>query len=262
MTGRGKRSQKLQQNSELAALRASVTDGLPPGAERQGAVGVPVSGAGKGKKGRIVVKSGEFVPTDHIVEHVRTLLADNWTVGDIKRQLALKFGGKGASFAKHVALARKRNLASLGRTPQEAKSDSTQQWTRMLAEERQNRTRAAAAVESALARLDLLKAEYDAATNDKRAVALERIETQLAFVDRCERRLMSARQAIERHQHTIDRILGNHAPIEYKDMSEKKAELANPTEPLTDKESDARLAELLGKLRGEVKTEVSTPSAN
>jgi len=263
VTGRGKRSQQKGPpvNPELAALRAAVTEGLPPGNERTGEVGVSVRAGGRGNKGRWV---GErFVSHDEIIENIRALLADNWTAGDIKRAMVRKFGGTSKSFLRHLSYARKRNLQNIERKPEEAKSDSVQQWSRLLAEERQKRAQYTAEVAAAKAKLTLLQAGYDAAEGgEDLEIARDRLDVGLGMLDRAEKLLASAKYWIVNYQHTIDRILGNLAPMEFKDTSEKKAELANPTEPLTAKESDAKLRELLGKIRGEITAEVSTPSTN
>lgn len=258
------RSKKLPINPELAALRAAVTEGLPPATERTEEVGAQAVAGGKVNKGRWL-GAGEarvFVPNGEIVEEIRALLADSWTPGDIQREMARKFGGNGASFAKHIAHARQRNLATLARKPEEAKSDSVQQWQQLLTEERQKRAQASADVEVAKVKLETAYAAYDDATPADYKIARDRLDVAVSALERAEKLLAAAKHSMAQYQHTIDQILGNLSPIEYKDANEKKSELANPTEPLTEKESNAKLQQLLGKIRGEIPAEVSTPSAN
>lgn len=244
-------SSKLPANSEV-----------PPGPERTGAVGAPVKGAGKGKHARIDIKTGKVISMESIIESARTMLTNNRNVGDIKRELVQAYGGKGTSFHKHIALARRRNRKNLGRTPEQAKSDSTEQWVRLMSDERVKRALAIQEVAEAKAKLKVAEAAYDDATPAQYQMARDRLDVAIGNLERAEKSLASAKYWIAQHQHTIDRILGNLAPIEYKDTSEKKAELASPPEPITDKESDSRLEELLLKARGEIKAEISTPSAN
>lgn len=214
-----------------------------------------VKGGGRGNYGRWL--GDTFISADTIVEQVRTLLADSWTIGDIKRSLVKKFGGKPRSFEKHVAVARKRNRETIGRTREESKADSCQQWIRLMADERVRRGRAEKQIEKLEAKLETLTTAYDAAkTAPTRATAREKLDLYLALLDRAERRANSARHAIERHQHTLDRILGNLAPIEV-DLHAKH-ELENPPEPLTEAEGKKALRELIQKVRDRS----STPSQN
>lgn len=240
------------------------------GRERpQPAVGAPARGGGKGNHGRWV--GDKFFSADEIVEQCRTLLASNWPAGDIKRALVKRFGGKGLSFGRHLSIARKRNLESIGRTAPEAKSDSIQFWRVLEAEQQQKRPGIEKEIAAAREKLAVLQQAFDLTTGGEALeVATLRLEQQTSVMVRAERRLAECLNAIERHQHTIDNLLGNKAPMQIEDVSEKRRELAHPTQPLTDRESQALLRAMLGKIRqveeerarAAVVQEVATPSEN
>lgn len=212
-----------------------------------GAKGEPARGGGNGNHGRWVGE--KFIPAEEIINQTRALLSNSFPAGDIKRTLVRLYGGSGRSFERYLSVARKRNLQAIGRSPAEAKSDSVWQWSRLLSEQFPKRGRCEQELEAARKKLDQLQKAYDEAKGDDVEQAGERLDRQVGMVRLAEGRLAAVNSAIERHQHTLDNILGNRAPIQLEDVTDKKAEIANPTEPLTEKESDAKIKEFVSKLR-------------
>lgn len=212
------------------------------------------TGAG-GKPGRMT-PDGQFVSTETIVENIRALLADSWTKGDIRRVLVRQFGGTAQSFNRHIALARKRNLAQLGRSPEQSKADSMQQWQRLLVEAQQEKKRCHANLTST--QTELMKARRaldkvdDEANPEMYLTMLGTINHKEDTLKAATKAFESARYHVDKYQNVIDRMLGHRAPEKTENTTNTtlNVKLAKP-EPLTLKDADEQLKGMLKKLRSE-----------
>lgn len=222
-----------------------------------------MKGAGKGRKGRIG-PDGRFISTDSIVEQCRALLADSWPDGDVRKALARQFGGSANGYRKHIAMARKKNLAQLNRTLEESKSDAMQQWQRLLAEAQAEKRRIYVNLMAAQKELAIIRQRYETTPE-----ALPEFMALHGLIDSKERTLIainkeyaSARYHVDKYQNTIDRMLGHMAPnrteavVNSNSTSTTMSLTANltPPEPLTLEDADRQLKEMLSKLRGETMT--------
>jgi hypothetical protein len=250
--------------SSFADLHAEVTADLPArAADRQPAVGQPVHASG-GKPGRTTI-SGTFIPTNTIVENVRLLLMDSYTTGDIKRMLVSQFGGKGASFNKHIALARRRNNGFLQRTPEESRSDAMMQWQRLLVEAKKEKARAEQNLKNAQKDLDDIRKVSGKLDPDEDAdawlSAMSLIDSKERNLQACEKVFASARHHVDKYQNTIDRMLGNNAPNKTENVTTISGTLTHetaPKEPMTREDNDAQLRDILQQMRTSLQPRITS----
>ena len=243
--------------SQFADLHAEVTADLPPrAADRKPASGPPARASG-GKPGRTTM-NGTFIPTNTIIENVRILLADSYTTGDIKRMLVSQFGGKGASFNKHISLARKRNNQFLQRSPEESRSDAMSQWQRLLVEAKTEKKRAEANLKTAQRELDELRRSSSSIdpTEDIESYlsAMSLIDSKERNLQACEKVFASARHHVDKYQGIIDRMLGNNAPNKTENVTTINGTLTHETiqEPLTIEDNETQLRNLLQQMKDSI----------
>ncbi len=250
--------------SKFADLHAEVTADLPPrAADRLPASGEKVHASGR-KPGRTTI-SGNFIPTNTIIENVRILLADSYTPGDIKRMLVSQFGGKGTSFNKHIALARRRNNSFLQRTPEESRSDAMMQWQRLLVEAKKEKTRADQNLKNAQKELDEIRkvlGKLDPGEDaDAWLSAMSLVDSKERNLQACEKVFASARHHVDKYQNTIDRMLGNNAPNKTENVTTITGTLTHetaPKEPMTREDNDAQLRDILQQMRSNLQPRITS----
>ncbi len=240
----------LPNNLESERLGDDPVESSPKGNSKGFTRGLLARAGGRGNHGRWI---GErFVAADEIVESIRMLLADSWTVGDLKREMAKKFGGTGRSFERYLRVARARNIQQAGKTASESKADAMHQWHRLLVEAKSEQRRTYANLLAVQNELDQLRERAAGAGGATLLDLMGQIDSKINLMAACEKSYARSRYWVASHQHTIDRILGNRAPIHFQAQTVKVPQLVPPNEPQTKDESVAALKDLVNQLRNQI----------
>lgn len=212
---------------------------------------------GKGQKFHIM-PDGTKVATDDIIELVRTLLPTSFP-GEIKRVLAKRFGGRGLSYVKHIAIARARNRGLVSKELIDTKSESIFSRAKSIQDTVGFRTNALRAMSKSQKVIDETQAKIDTGdyVDDKGlAKLLLKLKTSQDQFDRAKENHAYFDAVIERNQATMDRILGNHAPIQIEQKTTVNGG-ATPSEPLTHAEGDAALREMIQRVKDQVEKDTA-----
>ncbi len=241
---------QTRRGSESERVRNDPTECSPDGkVEEHAQANLPRAG-GRGNHGRWI--GDRFVAADEIVESIRMLLADSWTVGDIKREMVRKFGGTGRSFERYLRVARARNIEQTGKTSSESKADAVYQWHRLLVEAKTEKRRTYANLLAVQNEVDQLRNRAAGAGGAAFLDLMGQIDSKINLLVACEKSYASSRYWVGSYQHTLDRILGNRAPIHFQAQTVKVPQPVPPNEPQTEEESVAALKDLINQLKNQI----------
>lgn len=188
------------------------------------------------------------------VEEARAMLRLGFSNGEIKSRLADKHGIKKRSAMRYITEARKRNLALLDKTEDEALSDSLNGWRAILHDETGRTQRAMqqlAEQEARLARLDeLLAGEL----SDRQRLGLAEEKSACAkLIDNARRTIYTSRKFEMEVRDRMDRLLGLHRPHKFAQTTSDGRDVHQAAEdvpePVDDDAERRELEELMASLR-------------
>lgn len=195
-------------------------------------------------------------PQQHaIVETIRGLLRLNQTKGDIARMIVSNknFGlNSTKAVGKYIALARKRNRESIGRTADEALADSISYWSDKQREALQTIQRCNEDIVYHRDRIKNCEVTIDdpASLKERVEISRELLLRSVQLMDDARRTKYTSEKTSMECQDRIDRLLGNFAPVKVANTDSKGKDVpAQAIQPATVQEATNRVTGLLEQLK-------------
>lgn len=193
------------------------------------------------------------------IETVRRLMAMGGSDGDVRRRLAGQWGLSRKSMGRYLALARKRNRESIGRSAEDALADSVSYWTAKLQEAESYLTRARKMWAAAEKRIDdaWLVLDNEAASPEERDTARDRLMRGQTAMDRARREYYQHLRTSMDCRTQIDKLLGVYAPkkIAHTDAKGRDVPQTRPAEPVSDLQANREIQELYESIRRRLEVE-------
>jgi hypothetical protein len=230
----------LKPNSEIAVEPDYISDDEMAGDLVLDDWGVPLvaqhSAKDRKTKKRSLTKA-ESDETAKRLDEIRMSLALSRNPVDILRGCANRWGISTLSVRAYLSIARKMNAQILKLTPEQAKADSTSFWSAEMQKLMLDTAKADRMIDQAQEMLNKAKESITLAikTSDPDKITDARDAAMEA------RKLLAAGRAMKESalsrgynvRHTLDRILGTHAPIKIEQKVEGSIEVTAKTEPMS-----------------------------